>query len=192
MTCSAHYLIHSRPLHRARRPPLHCSSLSHFGSRPFHSRRCEFDVFTTVVVNPMGKTTAGEKGKRRCEWMEWRGTVPSMTLNCSHGLRSLSALPKPSFQPAESTCFFPAQHGVRRLHLQEFVRQRCVVTRHVHVPGGLSVHDEGNDGVSSICDGDDGGCSQTGTSSLSAPDTSVTGKFFQFLQQNPRQGAPRR
>ena len=27
----------------------------------------------------------GARGKRSCQWMEWRGTVPSMTLNCSRG-----------------------------------------------------------------------------------------------------------
>ena len=42
------------------------------------------------------------------------------------------------------------------------------------------MHDEGIDGVSSVCDGDLGGCSQAGTSALSTPYASVTRKFFQF------------
>ena len=32
---------------------------------------------------------------------------------------------------------FPEQHGMRRLHPQEFVRQFCVVERHEHVPRGF-------------------------------------------------------
>ena len=79
----------------------------------------------------MGKTTAGEKGKRSYEWMEWRGTVPSMTLNCSHGPRSLCRFPKPSFQPSESTS---RARGMRRLHPQEFVCRCRVVKRHNMFP----------------------------------------------------------
>ena len=36
-------------------------------------------VSSAVEVNPMGKTTAEDSGKRSCESMEWRDTVPSKT-----------------------------------------------------------------------------------------------------------------
>ena len=48
---------------------------------------------------------------------------------------------------------FREQHGMRREHPQQFVRQHCVVKRRVHVPA----HDEGIVGVSSIGDEDHGG-----------------------------------
>ena len=56
---------------------------------------------------------------------------------------------------------FPKQHGTRRLHPQEFVRQCCVVERHEreHVPKGFGAHDDGADGVGSIFGEDQGGCS---------------------------------
>ena len=51
---------------------------NHLKDRSFHLVH-ENLVSSAVEVNPMGKTTAEDSGKRSCEWMEWRGTVPSKT-----------------------------------------------------------------------------------------------------------------
>ena len=49
------------------------------------------------------------------------------------------------------------EQGRRRLHPQEFVRRMSCRQR--QVPGGRGEHDEGTNGVSSIGDEDQGGCS---------------------------------
>ena len=57
---------------------------------------------------------------------------------------------------------FPEQNSMWRWHLQNFVRQ-CLMKLHEHVPTSLWAHDEGSDGVNSVCDGDHGGYALRGS-----------------------------
>ena len=80
------------------------------------------------------------------------------------------------------------QHGMRRLHPQEFVRRMSCRQRHGHVPGGLRAHDEGTDGVGSICYEDQVVCSNEQHHHCWHQTLLLRGRLFQpcFEQQNPR------